>query len=214
MKVLIVGVPRSGTTSLMSGFHDQGYYKISEPYNPFIWINTKHGYPLKELEQYPTLIVKTLVSQIHDSWKGDWLSFIVELSKHFDKVILLDRRDNKEHYTSMVNLDYKLYLQRVLGEDTHPFKKWREEEIPSMFEAGYKSGGGEAKLISLKTQLNELANKLSINVDYYEDLYGEDRMIAEHKIKEWEIDNIDVQKLVKYLDPSKKLKQFGKKSVI
>jgi len=38
--------------------------------------------------------------------------------------------------------------------------------------------------------------------------------MADHTIKEWEIDNIDVQKLLKYLDPSKKLKQTSKKSTI
>ena len=213
-KVLIVGVPRSGTTSLMDGFYKQGYYKVSEPYNPKIWIKIKHSYPLKQLEEYPTLVVKTIVGQVHDSWKGDWQSFIVELSKQFDKVILLDRRDNNEHYTSMLNLDYKLYLSRELGEDTHPFKKWREEEIPPMFAIGYKAAGGEDRLLSLKTELNELANKLSTDVDYYEDLYGEDKIMADHTIKEWEIDNIDAQKLLKYLDPSKKLKQTSKKSTI
>ena len=56
----------------MDGFYEQGYYKLSEPYNPKIWINIKHSYPLKQLEEYPTLVVKTIVGQVHDSWKGDW----------------------------------------------------------------------------------------------------------------------------------------------
>ena len=37
MKVLIVGVGRCGTTSLMNSFTSQNYFKISEPYNKNIW---------------------------------------------------------------------------------------------------------------------------------------------------------------------------------
>ena len=37
--------------------------------------------------------------------------------------------------------------------------------------------GGEDRLLSLKTELNESANKLSTDVDYYEDLYGEDKIM-------------------------------------
>ena len=34
--------------------------------------------------------------------------------------------------------------------------------------------GGEDRLVSLKTELNELVNKLSTDAGDYEDLYGED----------------------------------------
>ena len=34
MKILIIGIARSGTTSLLNGISKQGYTKIYEPYGP------------------------------------------------------------------------------------------------------------------------------------------------------------------------------------
>ena len=41
MKVLIVGLSRSGTTSLQNSFVDQGYTKDGEPYNYRLWKSIK-----------------------------------------------------------------------------------------------------------------------------------------------------------------------------
>ena len=45
MKVLIIGIPRSGTTSLLNSFENQGYVKISEPYNYNIKKSIKYDNP-------------------------------------------------------------------------------------------------------------------------------------------------------------------------
>ena len=51
MKVLIIGSPRSGTTSLLKGIAKQGYFSNGEPYNYNIGphkVNNK--YPLEGLD--------------------------------------------------------------------------------------------------------------------------------------------------------------------
>ena len=43
-----------------------------------------------------------------DIWEDDWYSFIIEFSKHFDKIILLDRLQFEEHLISVIHLQYRL----------------------------------------------------------------------------------------------------------
>ena len=215
MKVLIVGLPRSGTTSLQNSFSDQGYTKINEPYNYALDISNQklvnktinYDYPPKEVIEEDNVIVKTIVGHIADIWEHDWYSFIIEFSKHFDKVILLDRLQFEEHLMSVVHLKYKLSK----GESVR--QKWIRDDINDDFLAGYMAAGGDELLKNDKAQLKRISDKLNIPITYYENLYSDDRIAVFELINKWNLD-IDPFDMLDYLDPSKKLKQNDKKSVI
>ena len=91
MKILIIGTPRSGTTSLIRGIGNQNYFSKGEPYNyrigPNMYNNT---YPLKEVSEYEKIVVKTLAQQVPKEKEGtDPIDFGVEFCSYFDKIILL-----------------------------------------------------------------------------------------------------------------------------
>ena len=46
MKIQIIGVPRSGTSSLLRGISEQGYIRIGEPFNYALRVNDKIQYPI------------------------------------------------------------------------------------------------------------------------------------------------------------------------
>jgi len=62
LKVLILGISRSGTTSLLNGFKHQKYVTVAEPFNPSIYLN--RDYPLVELLDNNNICVKSLCNQI------------------------------------------------------------------------------------------------------------------------------------------------------
>ena len=52
MKILIIGTPRSGTTSLIRGIENQNYFGNAEPYNYNIGPDKyDNAYPLKEINE-------------------------------------------------------------------------------------------------------------------------------------------------------------------
>ena len=207
MKVLIVGLPRSGTTSLQNSFVDQGYTKLGEPYNYRLWKSIKYDYPPKEVIEEDNIVVKTIVGQMPDIWEDDWYSFIIEFSKHFDKIILLDRLQFEEHLISVIHLQYRL------SKDEAVMQRWTANDIPDDFLAGYMAAGGDKLLKNDKGELKGISDELNIPITYYENLYSDDRMAVFELINKWDLD-IDPFDMLDYLDPSKKLKQIDKKSVI
>ena len=210
MKVLIVGVGRSGTSSLSNGFKEQGYLKIGEPYNYGLWVNKQWKYPLDELNSTSNIIVKTLVPQIPKTWDKNWYEFIHDFKSNFDKIIFLDRMDTDEHLLSFMNLYYKTYVKKLSDAHTN----WKEEDISTDFKSGYLTGGGKTRLIEEKRQLHNLIEMLSESIVWYEDLYGRDRNKSLEIIQSWKIQGLDCKKLNEFLHPRYKQKQISKKVLI
>ena len=207
MKVLIVGVGRCGTTSLMNSFTSQNYFKISEPYNKNIWKKIKWSHPIQELTTEENIVIKTLIHQTPESYNKHWFNFIEDYIKYFDKVIWLDRKDIELHYESMIHLWYKKKTKQ------NAFDKWRMEDIPNEIIEQYDDSDLKIDFYRHKKEFQETINNLKQSVTWYEDLYGDDRNKSLDIIKSWNL-NIDVNKMNQDLHPSKKLRQFGKKSVI
>jgi len=203
MKILIVGVGRCGTTSLMNAFSAQNYFKISEPYNRKIWKEIKWNHPIEKLNTEENIIVKTLIGQTPKSYNNSWFNFIEDCIQYFNKVIWLDRKDIQSHYESVVNLWYRKKTEQNL------FDKWRMEDIPKDIIKQYD----DSEFYIHKKDFQETIDNLNQKVTWYEDLYGEDRNKSLDIIKSWNL-NIDANKMNQDLHPSKKLRQFEKKSVI
>lgn len=202
MKILIIGIARSGTTSLLKGIESQGFHSISEPYNK--WVREELSYPLQELNNHTNIVIKTNGNQKPKKYKGSWVDFILEFSKSFDKLIFLDRYDFNEHYESIMNLWYKSHIQKqsVMSE-------WVSEDIPDLFRVGFASGGGRQGLQKEKKELKQLATELNCDITYYEDLYSKDRSKANQTITDLKL-QVDTLELSNYLDPKYKLKKTKK----
>ena len=238
MNIQIIGVPRSGTTSLLRGISEQGYIRIGEPFNYGLRVNDKIQYPITELETEQKVCVKSLTSQVphQDDWnfdgEGNGVDYFIEFqkifTKQFDRVILLDRKNEIEHFRSYINLIQHInngWKKRFRINDKEELidtsqKKWYEEDLTESVIAktlqSFKNRTGyEAKDVieKEKKQINVLSEQLNIPITYYEDLYGEDRLDSFEIINKWDLD-LDPFELNDYLHPKYRLKQPGKKPII
>lgn len=207
MKILIVGQSRSGTTSLMNAFYDQGYFKIGEPYNHAIWDTNEWEMPPIDVYTKKNIVVKTLIHQIPKSYQNSWNEFIIEFAKYFDKILWLNRQDIKSHWESIINLYYRI------NTNTNPFPRWKVEDIPQNIIDDINNSDIKKDFHSGNKLFYKIINELKQTVTWYEDLYGEDRHKSLDIIKSWNLD-LDANKMNQYLHPSKKLRLSTKKTLI
>lgn len=205
MKILIVGTSRSGTTSLLSGICKQGYLKISEPYNSKR--EDRYPYPPNFLSEHRSMCVKSLVGHICKDFDNP-IDFHVELSKHFDKVILTDRREYHNHWLSYCNLIYK---SEVLGVSSH--RPWSLKEIDETIIRNLKHEGWEDKFKKEKVYIKEVSNILGLNITYYEDLYSTNRDTSINTIQEMGL-MVNEHLLLSELNPKKKYLKTERKDLI
>lgn len=145
MRVLIMALPRTGSTSLL--------YNISKErdlrpiFEPFDW----SGRFLYN-DNMDNVVVKTIIYQHPNN---------IELSKKFDEVILLNRRNFNDHLESYSYL----YHNKPLG--YHSAKPYRYISPPAdvIKEA-------EKLLIKMNEDLKYLSDTLNIPIQYYEDLFN------------------------------------------
>lgn len=211
MKLLIVGTPRSGTTSLIRGIGNQGFFKYGEPFNP-----VRKGFTgnyndiLNDLNTTKNIVVKCLCEQIPIDTKYypiDPIDFYRQFAKKFDRVILLDRSDMWKHKQSMVFLIWRLVNKKSVH------SRWTWDEIPNKFKKEeYPALKWEERLLKQKKDLIKLSDYIDIPIIYYENLYSKDRVRSLNIIKSWDLP-IDPYVLNEYLDPLYKLKQ-DKKTII
>ena len=211
MKVLILALPRTGTSTLLYRIADQGFEKISEPYNRPLHKN-KYPWPLRWDSYKTDIAVKHLLFSDNSNiqqlplpkYTKDKEFSITLFAKEFDKIILLDRRDYKIHLESYINLHYKMDYDK---KSVH--LKYKYEEIPSEYINNFLQKKKQVDLIESKQLLKELSTILNIPITWYEDLYGEDRLKSLEIIQEWAIPNIDSNLLNERLDPQFRYRQFG-----
>ena len=212
MKVLIISPPRCGSTSLLRNISKLADYDmIFEPYmgnDPL----TSH---IKEKIPYPfdvpnNCIVKIITNQLPKKYVHDFLkihtffNFINSIYKDYDRVILLNRRNEKEHFESYVNL-------RILNKN----KQNRYEHSPWFFQdiENKLSTVDITDIIFYKNQINIISTNLSIPIIYYEDLYGKDRNKSLEIIKSWKLD-INNGELNEILNPKFRYRQPKNKDII
>jgi hypothetical protein len=155
MRILIVGIPRSGTTSVYNSIKSQ-YSELPSFYEPWFW--RKNGEI--DIDSYKDLLIKTLIYQKPNPIlkRGyqliDCLDFYRELVPKFDKVILLSRRNLNE---AAVSYDYAFKSknwQTEYSTDSLP-KQWTIH----MYEV-------------ISNRIEVLGNEFNLKVWYYEDLFN------------------------------------------
>jgi len=151
MRILVISLPRTGSTSFSKKLaKDNGLSLVFEPFAP----NAELLNAIKNFESDYTkddVVVKTL---INDEYNIDWL---IELSKGFDVIYLLSRKNLKECVDSWA------YLNHNRGNiDFETEYYW--EKTPN-----YNVCFNE--IHRWNTKLKTLSEKLNQTIIYYEDIF-------------------------------------------
>jgi hypothetical protein len=156
MKILIIALPRTGSTSLGETMRKKYNIKkyLFEPFNPL-----SIG-----IERYNSnennIVVKTLVFQSLDEIKQeDRIEWLINLTKEFDEVILLSRKDLKACGESWAYLNYYHDMKKFMFYEnylwkTTPHDQWRYEQV-----------------LSYHTDLEFISKSINIPITYYEDIF-------------------------------------------
>ena len=145
MKILIIALPRTGSTSLLYKLaKENGLTPLFEPFD-----NSKRV----QYNGETNVVLKTIICHHPNN---------LELTKEFDSVILLSRRNLLECAESHA---YQTYFSKVKNYNSN--NAYYYEEVPfDIFELCYND------IIKWNTDLNELSSKLNIPITYYEDIYN------------------------------------------
>jgi len=161
MKILIIAIPRSGSTSLMSNIAKILSLKpVPEPFNPTF--KKKVNYTIGEDD----VVVKIITGQ--DDRYSDiidwdyWKSFILDFIPQFDKTILLTRMDTKAQLESF---SYASHFKKGWFE-SYTYESPPDEVISDCKE--YLDSSIEA----IKEVIIKLKNKgIHLEMKYYEDFF-------------------------------------------
>ena len=159
MKVLLITLPRTGSTSLLKKIStEENLISISEPFNDVNRNSEK--YKNYNWENANDICVKT-----HINHKD--ITFYLEFIKYFDKVVLLSRKDL---IACAESLSYANHFQNFT-------EKYEWINTPNL-----------NKNIKLVKQFNKELKKLSvltnIKISYYEDLFN---LKSEDKLRKIDI---------------------------
>jgi hypothetical protein len=151
MRVLIISLPRTGSTSLMLKYSEE--YKLGVYFEPFEPSN------LKITPNSGNIVVKTLINH-NPLTHENIIEGYIELSKTFDKVILLSRRDLKQCSESWAYLKHNNFNNF----DSLKHYVWK---TPPDVEKHSKD------IIKWDVELKQLSKLLEIPITYYEDIFDE-----------------------------------------
>jgi len=151
MRVLIISLPRTGSNSLMNQYSKK--YNLNSYGEPFNHFNKQIN---EDWKTNDNVVVKTMLFQIPKEVISD-KEYWIEISKRFDEVILLSRKDlfdcAKSH-SFMVDMQGKY----------DPGKPYIWKETPHLNES-FEFLKDEHK------KLEEVSKLLKIPITYYEDVF-------------------------------------------
>ena len=154
MKVLIISLARTGSSNLQKSIAKKYNLKlISEPYNIKGYIG-----PEFSLDE-DNIIIKTIFWHIPKNI-NNIMEWYVNISKKFDEVILLSRKNLKECAESHA---YLRYQKEKYGFSSTSEYFW--EKTPNYDEIYNLVFDSNIKLI-------ELSQLINVEITYYEDIYS------------------------------------------
>lgn len=153
MKVLIIALPRTGSTSLLINIAKDRNLQLM--FEPFDGSNRCHYNSTDD-----NVVVKTIIHQhppnINSKNKLDWL---IEFSNEFDEIILLSRKDVTQLYQSYA---YFLYYK---NKGFNSYSEYRWEMTPNYNEV--------VDIVnSMVSDIHFISNSLNTPITYYEDIYN------------------------------------------
>jgi len=172
VKILIIALPRTGSTSVLNKYSlEYNLKKIEEPFN----IRNLEKLNENDLNQ-DNIVLKTIIDQIPSN-ETNHINYWFNKCKEFDKVILLSRKDLKACAESLAFLDYN---------EKNGFKHNEKYEwyLTPNFNKFYKH------IIRMNDELHKLSKLLNIKITYYEDMFD---LNSEERLR---IGNIKLNKLI------------------
>lgn len=159
MKILLITLPRTGSTSLLKTLSEKYNLKaISEPFNSF----TKN---LEEYKNFDWENTNQICVKTHINHKD--ILFYSNFVKLFDKVILVSRKDLKLCAESLAYANY-------FGNFS---EKYEWVSTPNLLE--------NIKLVKkFDEDLKNLSKLINVNISYYEDLFD---VNSENKLRKNDI---------------------------
>jgi hypothetical protein len=146
MKILLITLPRTGSTSLLKNLSEQYHLKaISEPFNP----STKN---LEQYENFDWNTANEICVKTHINHKD--ILFYSNFVKLFDRIILVSRKDLK---LCAESLSYANYFGNFS-------EKYEWINTPNLID--------NIRLVKkFDADLKKLSELININILYYEDLF-------------------------------------------
>lgn len=144
MKILIISLPRCGSSSLLNRIAEEK--KLRPIFEPF---SNRHKKPTKTYDD--KIVIKTMIYHCPVEWYN-------EFSKEFDEIILLSRKDLKscaESYAFLIYMERNgyIYNQEYFWKETPNY-----QTINSF-------------IINWDNKLNQLSKMLNVPIIYYEDIF-------------------------------------------
>ena len=154
MKILIVSLPRTGSTALMYQLaKEKNLFHIFEPFS----LSNDQDHYTSDMDN---VIVKTIINQHPPEIKyPDRISWLSEFVTEFDEVILLTRRDLQACAESFAYLCYHWKTRRFRHVDTYVW-----EPSPNLDSITHQ-------ILKHDEELKNLSQILNIPITYYEDIF-------------------------------------------
>lgn len=154
MKILIIALPRTGSTALGETLLKK--YKLKKYlFEPFV-PDSKEKYNQEDTN----VVVKTLVYQIPENVKEEnRIEWLINLTKEFDEIILLSRKDLKSCGESWAYLSYFNETKKFMYDDNYVWEPTPYDDL------AYK------QVVFFDRDLSYISEKLNIPITYYEDIY-------------------------------------------
>jgi hypothetical protein len=156
MSILIIALPRTGSSELGRRLSTYNKFKYEfEPFNPSV------GLP--PLTDFKKIVLKTIIFHlpyyVNEENRINWL---IELTKNFNEVVLLSRKNLVDCAESWSYLMHK--------EKEKSFKS----NQPYLWEKTPNYDKEYGNIIKWNEELTFISNKLNIPITYYEDIYNSD----------------------------------------
>jgi len=155
MRILVISLPRTGSTSFSKDLSIKNNLSfVFEPFAP----QAKQFNKLKNFDvdyNKKNVVVKTLVNDEYD------INWFINLSKEFDKVYLLSRKDLVKCIESWAYLTHKRSELSDFDFETEYY--W--EKTPNYDES-------ERQILRWSKKLESIATELKEEILYYEDIFG------------------------------------------
>jgi hypothetical protein len=193
MKILIIGTARSGTTTLANAIASAlNLRELIEPFN----INSTYTYSPSQTN----IVLKTLIPH-HNSIEELW-----ELSKNFDKTIILSRRDRVACWESECNGRFKRSEIIEKNGFYDGWNVWHESYIhnPNAMDTSRMEIINQYMDLIIKFQ-----EKTNLPMIWYEDLYSTNFELAKTTFESIGC-GLKYQEAFAYLNPTKKYRKDSK----
>ena len=176
MKILLLGTPRSGSTSLVkfidSHIKLSNYQMVIEPFNVNLYPNKEYDKDRDTIlyfTKYNNVLVKSLFLLGHEEYPTKSFNNIYEYLtwcySYFDKIIILDRRDKLAQSESFAVNETSM---REEGIDWHTPKIYDIEKIESSYIKTMIDRYTKSSEI-----LHTISSKQKFPMFYYEDIFLE-----------------------------------------